>query len=485
MADYRDLVVRIKGDTGGFEKSMSGVTGEATKAENSLGKLTAAVGLGNLGYAAFTKTLSLAKDFISGSFKAYEQQELAVTRLEAGIKNVKSATDKSVDSLIKQAQALQKTTRFSDEQIESAQGILTTFQLNQKQIQAITPRLIDMAEGIAKVSGSMPDLETNAMLIAKAIGGEDTEGLTGALRRNGVQFTKHQEELLKTGNMQDRLSTITEVLDQNFKDLGTAAGNTSAGKVAIFKNNVNDLQEKIGEFMAKALNPMLDLFNKHSQLIPIVTGAVVVLIAAIMTAKAITAATVIFQALGGAIGFVGTMSGLASGAFTSMIAVLASPVTLVVAGAIADLVLLVKAVQSVTDAFEAMNNARRAQESLAKSSANVHQTLLDLQKNGTPDQKARAGKAIAAGLASGGPVTSGKTYLVGEEGPELFTPDQSGGILPNDKLGGGVNLTVNVGMYAGMPVEKREIALSIYKEIVRAARAQGVSMPMIGAVGVQ
>jgi hypothetical protein len=48
-----------------------------------------------------------------------------------------------------------------------------------------------------------------------------------------------------------------------------------------------------------------------------------------------------------------------------------------------------------------------------------------------------------------------------------------------------VNLEVNIGMYAGMPVEKREIALELWKEIVRGARAQGVQLPMIGAVGVQ
>ncbi len=36
--------------------------------------------------------------------------------------------------------------------------------------------------------------------------------------------------------------------------------------------------------------------------------------------------------------------------------------------------------------------------------------------------------------AAGGPVTMGRTYLVGEEGPELFTPGQSGSITPNDTL---------------------------------------------------
>lgn len=37
-------------------------------------------------------------------------------------------------------------------------------------------------------------------------------------------------------------------------------------------------------------------------------------------------------------------------------------------------------------------------------------------------------------LAKGGPVRSGTTYLVGEEGPELFTSKQSGKIVPNRKL---------------------------------------------------
>lgn len=46
--------------------------------------------------------------------------------------------------------------------------------------------------------------------------------------------------------------------------------------------------------------------------------------------------------------------------------------------------------------------------------------------------------------ALGGPVMGGKSYLVGERGPELFTPGTSGGITPNNALGGGANITVNV-----------------------------------------
>ena len=40
------------------------------------------------------------------------------------------------------------------------------------------------------------------------------------------------------------------------------------------------------------------------------------------------------------------------------------------------------------------------------------------------------------GRASGGPVNAGQTYMVGERGPELFTPGNSGMIIPNHKLAG-------------------------------------------------
>jgi len=45
--------------------------------------------------------------------------------------------------------------------------------------------------------------------------------------------------------------------------------------------------------------------------------------------------------------------------------------------------------------------------------------------------------------ALGGPVAPGGSYLVGERGPELFTPSSSGNITPNGAMGGGtINITV-------------------------------------------
>jgi len=67
------------------------------------------------------------------------------------------------------------------------------------------------------------------------------------------------------------------------------------------------------------------------------------------------------------------------------------------------------------------------------------QYFLDMQASTTINPSRRAG---------GGPVSSGNSFLVGEMGPELFTPSAGGGrITPNDALGGNTyNITVNAGM---------------------------------------
>jgi hypothetical protein len=59
------------------------------------------------------------------------------------------------------------------------------------------------------------------------------------------------------------------------------------------------------------------------------------------------------------------------------------------------------------------------------------------------------------GRATGGPVSVGSGYIVGERGPELFVPRMSGGIVPNHALGGS-NVQVNVINNVGANVTTRE-----------------------------
>jgi len=81
-------------------------------------------------------------------------------------------------------------------------------------------------------------------------------------------------------------------------------------------------------------------------------------------------------------------------------------------------------------------------------------------------------------MASGGPVRSGRTYLVGERGPELFSPKSSGNIVPNDKIGGGVTNNITLSIDVGGVTDhtdKRALARQISDELNKELRRLGGS----------
>jgi len=97
------------------------------------------------------------------------------------------------------------------------------------------------------------------------------------------------------------------------------------------------------------------------------------------------------------------------------------------------------------------------------------------------------GGSITGGLlgmfrADGGPVKGGNPYIVGERGPELFTPGVSGMITPNHALGGSTNVVVNVDA-SGSNVEGDEqqsrelgrlISVAVQSELVQQKRPGGL-----------
>jgi hypothetical protein len=65
------------------------------------------------------------------------------------------------------------------------------------------------------------------------------------------------------------------------------------------------------------------------------------------------------------------------------------------------------------------------------------------------------GGLFGGARADGGSVTGGKTYLVGERGPELFTAGRTGTITPNDAMGGGFTYAPVVTIQGGASEQDR------------------------------
>jgi TP901 family phage tail tape measure protein len=83
---------------------------------------------------------------------------------------------------------------------------------------------------------------------------------------------------------------------------------------------------------------------------------------------------------------------------------------------------------------------------------------------------------ISGARASGGPVSAGKTYLVGEQGAELFTPNRNGSIISNDNLANattqpsGLAFT-QVNHYDGNPNEEQ---MAVFAEQTKRSAIEGV-----------
>jgi len=104
-------------------------------------------------------------------------------------------------------------------------------------------------------------------------------------------------------------------------------------------------------------------------------------------------------------------------------------------------------VDSLTAAVDGTKSLAEVASNTLRSLANIMlkfglQTFLGGLGGGNPSSIFT--KLFGGGRASGGSVSSSKSYLVGERGPELFTPGRSGSIAPNGSTGG-VNVgTINI-----------------------------------------
>ena len=138
---------------------------------------------------------------------------------------------------------------------------------------------------------------------------------------------------------------------------------------------------------------------------------------------------------------------------------------------------LAVALNAIGKVFEIITTPIRFFIGLVEGAIRVVQTLLNLANNlpfiggFLPAQGTRTKRD--SGRAAGGPVTGGQQYMVGEQGPELFVPNQSGSIVPNNALGGQINVTVQAGAFLGSSDDAREFARRIYGALNDEAKRRG------------
>jgi len=81
------------------------------------------------------------------------------------------------------------------------------------------------------------------------------------------------------------------------------------------------------------------------------------------------------------------------------------------------------------------------------------------------------GSLFGGGRSTGGPVAAGTTYLVGENGPELFTAPSGGGSITSNSNMGGVTINQTINVSTGVQQTVRTEIANLLPQIANASKA--------------
>jgi hypothetical protein len=443
-----------------FDELKKGVKGAQTEVEgfsDKIGKFgkvaAAAFAAATVAAAAYAGKL-LIDGVKSAIADAAAQEKLALT-----LKNVTGATNAQIKAT--EGYITQTSLAFgvTDDELRPSLERLARATGDVEKAQKLQALALDISAGSGK------SLEAVSNALAKA-----TEGSTASLGKLGVGLSAAQ---LKTLSMDE----ITKKLADTFENQASAKADTFQGKLDRLNIAFQEGKETVGSFVLDALTPLVSSFvNKVIPALSSMASSIgkdlegpLNTVKGVLTDFVIPAFKALYDFMKDFVApffaavFGPALEGLFS-AFNKIKNAIASN-----EAELSPLFTLFKSVATfVKDimgpvigtvlkvAFEVLGTAISAVITGVSKVVGFLDDMIDKVKafiklvKDNPVVSGISGlidRVFGGARAMGGPVTSGTSYLVGEQGPELFTPSRSGAIIPNHSLGGGrgsvINLTVN------------------------------------------
>ena len=483
MAGNRTLKLSILADVDNLKKSLNSGSDDVSSFGDKIGGFAKKAGLAFA--AAGAAALAYAGKLAIDGVKAAIEDEAAQLRLATSLKNVTGATEGQIKAVEAQILKTSLLTGLTDDQLRPSFDRLVRSTKDVAEAQRLQSLAIDIAAGSGK------SLETVSNALARGY-----EGNTAALGRLGVGISAAE---LKTMSFDE----VTQALSATFEGQATVQAETFSGKMDRLKVAIDEGKETVGSFILDAITPLVTLFVNNvipvvstlatdigtklgptftklvtifqKDLIPIIISwwnflTKTVIPGIIATVKPIveglfsafadiatslkkneenlkplltllqTVAAFIYKTLGPALG---TVLGAALKAVGGL-----------VSGLVSGFSRLVKIISDVVDTIK---------------------TLINLVKN-NPIVQGISGvisNVFGGGRAAGGPVSSSKTYLVGEKGPELFVPNSSGSIVPNNKLSAPSGSTSVININVSGAIDPIGVARQIAQILNREATTSG------------
>jgi hypothetical protein len=420
-ADFDELKRGVKG----AENEVQGFGDKVAKFGKMAGAAFAVAGAAALAYGAV-----LLKQGVESAIA----DEAAQAKLATTLQNVTNATDAQIAAVENQILQTSLLTGLTDDQLRPSFERFVRATKDSDEALKLQKVAIDVAAG----SGKSLEAVTNAMARA-------AEGNTGALSRLGVGLTAAQ---LKTMSMDE----VTKSLATTFGGQAAQQADTFQGKMLRLQVAFDEGKETIGSFVLDAVTPMINTIV--NTVIPAVAG----FIDSVGGKDGLTNAFKtyidliknIFQPVleGFKFAFDQIKNAVIANKdeFTALFKFLKDFVAPLLGG------VLKLAIQGIGIALGVvigvvgnLISGFRTLFGIIQSVVGSIQSLISLVAN-NPVVKG-IGNAISSAFggfrAAGGSVSAGKSYVVGEQGAEMFVPSSNGTIVPNGGMGSTFNITVN------------------------------------------
>jgi hypothetical protein len=451
----RPLTILLQADTSGFGKGLQQAEGKLDKLGKSVNKAAAVAGVALAGLGA------AALDFA----KAAAEDAKSATLLEKALVDLTGATDAQVSAVEDYITQTSLAVGVADDELRPAFARL----LRSTDDIAKSQELLNLALDISAATGKPLEAIVNGL-------GKAYDGSTTALGKLGLGIDK---ATLASGDF----ALIQAEIQKKVGGTAATVAGTAEGSFARLTVSIDEAKESIGVgllptvvLLADQLTKFIPVIQENSTNIVKFGAVVAALSVAIIGLKfaisALNAVLVItkFVAAGAKLAYLtlAAATGSATAAQTLAeltykrstaaliaykIAMLAQAVATKVATVAQyglNLALSLNPIGAIILAVVALSAAFVLAYRKIKPFRDLMDSIFQKIKDiGNAIKESPVGQAIAKAFdgfrAAGGPVRQGRSYIVGENGPELYTASASGNISSNGSFGGGgvVNITIN------------------------------------------
>lgn len=459
-----EVLIKAKDNASAVLKKLSN---NISKNSKSLGDRLDDAAAASLGFGA---AIAGAGAFAVNAASNFEQNAVALETM------LGSAED--ADRLLRDMTQFAKTTPFELRNLQDTTLKLLAYGSEQETVLDELRMLGDIASGVGMDKLPALTLAYGQVQAATKLTGQEMRQFTeagvplidGLAKHFGIATSEVQDLVSASKVGFEDVKVVLEDLtgvNGKFQDLMQKQSKTTAGQISNLKDEVYLLAAEVGESLLPIVNEFVEflrnsvipkvrdlaswLRENEGAIAPLVGAILGGLVPALWLMVSPFIALLPFVAAGGALAMLFQWLDKLSRRVTGY-------------GLLDQLLALIELIQPKVDALaRAVQDLWGKLNSVSNSRFNVLGQL-------------EAGLQLLQKRQLGGETSVGKPYVVGERGPEVFVPNQSGRIIPNNKSGGSggnISFNVNVGMYAGSANERRNIAEILYNDLARLASGHG------------